>query len=146
MQDFKVIQKNDSTFDLSIDEDNMVFESVDGMETSFNFQLFIDRRSNSDDISSARSRQGWMGDIITKGNGYEVGSLLYLKYQARDTQSDRNEIAAYAVDALNYFKTIDAAQEVNASINGNNIEGIIQINKSNVKRYSKLWRNTDAHS
>jgi phage gp46-like protein len=146
MQDFKVIQKNDSTFDLSIDEDNMTFDAVNGMETVLDFQLFIDRRSNSDDVSNARKRQGWMGDIITKGNGYEVGSLLYLKYQARDTQADKNEMAAYAVDALNYFKAIDAVQEVNANVNGNNIEGIIQINKDNVKRYSKLWRNTNAQS
>jgi phage gp46-like protein len=143
MQDFLVVQGNDSTFDISVDEDNMVFDSVGGMETAFDFQLFIDRRSNSDDISNARSRQGWMGDIITKGNGYEVGSLLYLKSQARDTQSDRNELAAYAVDALNYFKAIDAAQEVKANVNGDNIEGVIQISKDNVKRYSKLWRNTD---
>jgi phage gp46-like protein len=146
MQDFKVVQKNDSTFDISVDEDNMIFESVDGMETAFNFQLFIDRRSSSDDVSSARKRQGWMGDLITKGNGYEVGSLLYLKYQSRDTQSDRNEIAAYAVDALNYFKSINSAQEVRANVNGNNIEGTIQISMDNVKRYSKLWRSTDAQS
>ena len=143
MQDFKVIQKNDSTFDISIDEDNMVFDSVEGMETAFNFQLFVDRRSNSDEVSSARKRQGWMGDIITKGNGYEVGSLLYLKYQSRDTQSDRNEITAYAVDALNYFKVIGSAKEVKASVNGNNIDGIIQISRDNVKRYSKLWRYTN---
>jgi phage gp46-like protein len=143
MQDFAVYQKNDATFDLVIDEENKVFDSVDGMETAFDFQLFVDRRSNADDITNARSRQGWMGDLITKQNGYEVGSLMYLKYQARNTQSDRNEMAAYAEDALKYFVAIDAAKEVRAEVNGDNIEGEIKISKDNVKRYSKLWSNTN---
>jgi phage gp46-like protein len=143
MQDFAVSQLNESTFDLVIDEENKVFDSVDGMETAFDFQLFVDRRSNADDITNARSRQGWMGDLITKQNGYEVGSLMYLKYQARNTQSDRNEMAAYAEDALKYFVAIDAAKEVRAEVNGDNIEGEIKISKDNVKRYSKLWSNTN---
>jgi phage gp46-like protein len=143
MQDFSVIQLNDSTFDLVIDEDNKKFESVDGMETAFNFQLFLDKRSSSDDVASARSRQGWMGDLITKQNGYEVGSLMYLKYQARNTISDKNEMAAYAEDALKYFVAIDSAKEVTAEVNGDNIEGAIKISRDNVKRYSKLWRNTN---
>jgi phage gp46-like protein len=143
MQDFKIEQLNDTTFDLVIDEENKVFDSVDGMETAFDFQLFVDRRSNADDITNARSRQGWMGDLITKQNGYEVGSLMYLKYQARNTQSDRNEMAAYAEDALKYFVAIDAAKEVRAEVNGDNIEGEIKISKDNVKRYSKLWSNTN---
>jgi phage gp46-like protein len=143
MQDFKVVQLNDTVFDLVIDEENKVFDSVDGMETAFDFQLFVDRRSNADDITNSRSRQGWMGDLITKQNGYEVGSLMYLKYQARNTQSDRNEMAAYAEDALKYFVAIDAAKEVRAEVNGDNIEGEIKISKDNVKRYSKLWSNTN---
>jgi phage gp46-like protein len=143
MQDFKVVQLNDTVFELVIDEENKVFDSVDGMETAFDFQLFVDRRSNADDITNARSRQGWMGDLITKQNGYEVGSLMYLKYQARNTQSDRNEMAAYAEDALKYFVAIDAAKEVRAEVNGDNIEGEIKISKDNVKRYSKLWSNTN---
>lgn len=142
MQDFLVIQNNDSSFDIAIDEENKVFKSVDGMETAFSFQLFVDRRSNADDVSVARWRQGWMGDIITKQSGYEVGSLMYLKYQARNTQADKNEMAAYAEDALKYFVAIDAAKEVKASVNGDNIEGTIKISRDNVKRYSKLWRNT----
>ena len=143
MQDFKLIQQNDSTFDLVIDEDNKIFEAIDGMETAIDFQLFLDRRSNADDISTARSRQGWMGDLMTKQDGYEVGSLMYLKYQCRNTQSDKNEMAAYAEDALKYFISLGAAQEIKADIVGDNIEGYIKINKDNVERYSKLWSNTN---
>lgn len=143
MQDFLVIQRNDSTFDLSIDEDNKVFDSVDGMETAIDFQLFVDRRSNADDISKARNRQGWMGDLITKQEGYEVGSLIYLKNQARDTYADKNEVAAYAEDALKYFVAIGAVQEVKASVNENNIEGYIKISKDNLEKYSKLWSSTN---
>ena len=143
MQDFAVCQKNDTTFDLVIDKNNKIFESVDGMETAIDFQLFIDRRSNSDDLSNPRSRQGWMGDLMTKQDGYEVGSLMYLKNQSRNTQADKNEMAAYAEDALKYFVSLGAAEDVKANVNGDNIEGTIKINKDNVERYSKLWRNTN---
>lgn len=144
MQDFKVEQLNDTSYDLVIDEDNKVFDSVDGMETAFSFQIDVDRRSTPDDISIGRRRQGWMGDLMTKNEGYEVGSLIYLKQQSRNTQSDKNEVAAYAEDALKYFVAIGAAKEVEASVNGNNIEGSIKVNRNETERYSRLWRLTDA--
>ena len=143
MQDIKVEQLNDASFDVVIDNDNKIIDSVDGMETAFNFQLFVDRRSTADDISLGRRRQGWMGDLMTKQEGYEVGSLLYLKNQSRNTQADRNEVAAYAEDALSYFVSIGAAKEVTAGLNGDNIEGTIKISRDETERYTKLWSVTN---
>lgn len=144
IQDFAVTQENDGTFDLIINEEAMDFASVEGFETAVDFQLFVDRRTTRTDIAVARERQGWMGDLLTKDEGYEVGSLLYLKRQARDTTVDNAEAAEFARDALNHIVAIGAAREVTAEAVGVNIEGSIVAPDDEVGRFSRLWRATDA--
>lgn len=142
MQDFKVIQLNDTSFDILIDEDNKRYESVDGFETAIDFQLFVDKRSSKQDVNRPRDRQGWMPDILTKQEGYEVGSLIYLKEQTRNTQIDKNELAGFAKNSLNYFVSIGAASGVTADVVGDNISGVIEVDNNNIQQYSSLWRNT----
>jgi phage gp46-like protein len=142
IQDFKAEQLTDSTFDLVIDEDDKIYDFVEGFETAINFQLFVDKRTGKQDVNRPRDRQGWMADIITKQEGYEVGSLVYLKNQSRNTQIDKNELAGFAKNALEYFVQINAAKTVTAQVNGDNIDGIIEIDNNNIQQYSSLWRNT----
>lgn len=142
MQDFKVEQDENGFFDLVIDSENKDFESVDGFETAIDFQLFIDKRVSKNEVSKARRRQGWMGDLLTKQEGYEVGSLIYLKNQSRNTQQDKNEIAAYAENAMEYFISIKAVKDANAIVVGDNIEGELKIDLDEVARFTRLWRNT----
>lgn len=144
MQDFKLEQDNYGLFDMIVNEETQDFEGVNGFETAIDVQLFIDQRGTKQEIATARNRQGWMADIATKPQGYQVGSFLYLKNQARNTQNDKNDIAAYSKNAIDYFVAIGAAKEVTASVNGLNIEGSIIASNDNVTRYSKLWRATNA--
>lgn len=143
MQDFKAEQLPDSTFDLVIDEENMVYDFVEGFETAINFQLFVDRRTSKQDVNRPRDRQGWLADILTKQEGYEAGSLVYLKNQSRNTQVDKNELAGFAKNAVKYLVSIGAAKNVTAKVNNNNIDGIIEIDNNNIQQYSALWRNTE---
>lgn len=143
-QDFALTQDNDGTFDLIVDEDTMDYRSVDGFETAVDFQLFIDRRSSGQDIEIPRERQGWIGDILTRDTGYQVGSLLYLKRQARNTTEDNEEAAAYARDAVDHLVSIGAARRVTAEAVGVNIEGRIDAISDRSAEYSRLWRATDA--
>jgi hypothetical protein len=143
IQDFYMEQQNDSTFDMVIDEDNKVYKIVEGFETAINFQLFVDKRTGKQDINRPRDRQGWMADILTKQEGYEVGSLVYLKGQSRNTQNDKNELAGFAKNSLKYFISIRAARNIITRVNGDNIEGTIEIDNNNIQEYSSLWRNTE---
>jgi len=143
IQDFKAEQLTDSTFDIVIDEDNKIYDFVEGFETAINFQLFVDKRTGKQDVNRPRDRQGWMADIITKQEGYEVGSLIYLKNQSRNTQIDKNELAGFAKNALEYLVKINAAKTITAQVNGDNIDGIIEIDNNNIQQYSSLWRNTE---
>jgi phage gp46-like protein len=141
-QDFAASQSNGGVFDIIINEATKRFEEISGMETAFDFQLFVDRRASRSEISEARQRQGWIGDLETKQRGFEVGSLIYLKRQSRNTQVDKNEMAAYAEDALSYLVSIGAAERVTARVVGDNIEGEIRVRADDVNRYTRLWRET----
>jgi phage gp46-like protein len=142
LQDFMAEQQIDSTFDIVIDEDNKIYDFVEGFETAINFQLFVDKRTSKQDVNRPRDRQGWMGDILTKQEGYEVGSLVYLKNQSRNTQIDKNELAGFARNAVGYLVQIGAAKNVTAEVAGDNIEGTIEIDNNNIQQYSSLWRDT----
>lgn len=143
-QDFAVSQNNDGTFDMVIDEENMIYSVCEGLDTAVDFQLFIDQRVTKEDRANALDRQGWIGDLETRGEGYQVGSLLHLKQQARDRREDNNESAEFAKTALQYFVSIGAAKEISSRILGSNIEGQIIVDDNDVNRYSRLWRATGA--
>jgi phage gp46-like protein len=140
MQDFAIVQNNYGSWDLDIA--NKQFVTTDGLDTAVMFQLFIDKRSNKDDITQPRNRQGWIGDIDTKEEGYEVGSFIYLKNQSRDTQNDKNEMASFAKQALEYFVAIGAAKNVKAAVVNNNIYGTIEIDQNDIQQYSALWQHS----
>lgn len=142
IQDFKAVQTNNGQYDLEIDLEAADFSSVEGFETAISVQLDTDQRVDKEDQSVAQRRQGWMGDILTRDIGYQIGSRLHLKTQSRDTQADRNETAALAKNSLDYLVSIKAAKEVTAIMLGNTIDGKIIIDANNVNRYSRLWRGT----
>lgn len=134
-------QANDGTFDIQINATALDFQHVSGNDTAFLVQLLMDRRTNKAEIASPRRRGGWIGDVYTKQNGYEIGSFLYLKNQSRNNQSDMNEVAAYAKQALDYFVSAGEAKQVKCSMNGITLSGEIIIDTNTTDKYSILWGN-----
>lgn len=141
-QDFAFEQDNLGDFDMVIDLETKDFKFVEGMETAINVQLFTDQRVSRQERALPLERQGWIGDMETRNQGYQMGSLLFLQSQARDTQLDNNETASYAKNALDYLTLIGASKEITARVVGKNIEGTIVNEDNSVGRYNKLWRNT----
>lgn len=141
IQDIAFTQDNHGNFDIITTDDNTL-ETVEGMETAFYFQLFTDVRVSKNDVSRPLDRGGWLGDLVTKKDGYQVGSMMFLKQQSRYTVNDVSELEAFANEALKYFVTIKAAQKISADIDGNTIEGSIKVAADETSRYSALWEDT----
>ena len=141
-QDFDLEQLNDTTFDLIIDEENKVYKATNGFKTAIIMQAFTDKRSTKQDISRPRDRQGWMGDILSKERGYEIGSYLYLKEQSRDTQIDKNELLGFLKNSQEYLVNIGAAKNILSQLEGDQLTITIEVDSDNIQRYSLLWRNT----
>lgn len=138
--DYKFVQDNQGYFDIVFDSTNKEFAGVTGFDTAILVQTFLDRRASKQQVQNPRARQGWIGDIITKQNNYEVGSFIYLKAQARNTQADINEIAGYAKDAMNYFIKNGSAKKINAVVTGNSITQTIVADGSPDNKYTSLWK------
>ena len=141
-QDFELEQDNLGFFDMTINSESKDFGSVAGMETAINVQLFINQRVSRQERALPLDRQGWWGDMETRNQGYQMGSLIFLQSQSRDTFLDNNETASYAKNALDYLTLIGASKEITARVVGKNIEGTIINEDNSVGRYNKLWRNT----
>ncbi len=139
-QDICLIQDNSTLFDLSINTETKDFQMTEGMETAVNFQLFVDQRVSAEERQNPQDRRGWIGDIQTRQENYQAGSILHLQEQKRDTPVDNNETAALAKNALEYFVQIGAAKEITSQMFGSNIQGTISIDGSNVSRYTRLWK------
>lgn len=140
--DFYCPQSNDGTFDLEVNATALDFQHVSGNDTAFLVQLLIDRRTNKAEVASPRNRGGWLGDIYTKqSKAYEIGSFLFLKNQSRNNQSDLNEIAAYAKQALDYFVAAGEAKQVKCSMTGNSLTGEIIIDTNTTDKFNILWKN-----
>ena len=144
IQDFFMQQENSSLFDMVVDTETCDFKAVSGLETAINVQLFLDQRVSHEERAKTQDRRGWIGDIINRESGYQIGSLLHLQEQSRDTPVDNNETAALAKLSLDYLVSIGASKSITAEAVGKNIEGVIVNSNNDTSRYSKLWRATNA--
>ena len=82
-------------FDLVLGEQD--FESVDGLETSVAVLLFTDARAAPDQARNPEKRRGWVGNILYTR---ELGGMLWLLSQVRNTQQIRNKIINFANASL----------------------------------------------
>lgn len=147
MQDL-LLQKNaDGLYDLAIAD--MDFSSVDGLQSAILVSLFTDARAPDSAVADARSRRGWVGDVLTAQIGRSLGSVLWTYDQSRLTQDIRNQIAVAAQRALTWMVDDGLARSVSARVSNSSTRGVtLQIDitpiSGDVQSYSVLWSNTNA--
>jgi phage gp46-like protein len=144
-QDVKLLKGTDGIFDIPIS--GTEFESVSGVETAILVTVFTEARSDSDTIPDAFNRRGWVGNLLTLEEGYELGSLLWTLSQARLTQNTLNTASDTVKKALNWMiedgiaDTIEVDTVVVSNRTANiNIDLFKDLNM--VGRYTTVWNNT----
>jgi phage gp46-like protein len=147
MIDIAVIQDNKGNFDIEIDPETGDFKLVDGFETALAMSLFCERRADESEVSVPELRRGWWGNEVGP-EGFEIGSKLWLLYQARKNQETLNKAEDYAREAVQWLvdqghlKSVD----VSASFTEDGISINIILNRFNGSTGSKsyqLWENTN---
>ncbi|MCK5603932.1 phage GP46 family protein [Candidatus Pacearchaeota archaeon] len=143
MQDFELKQQeNNSCFDLTVD--GVDFGSVDGLETTVALYLFTDARASSSEEQQSSKRRGWLGNIFRL---FDLGSLLWLLSQVRNTQEIRNKAEQYAINALEPLIRDNLASEINVEVTevtdtGMQLNIDIIIKTGQVGKFT-FWLNTD---
>ena len=97
IQDFKAVQTNQGQYDFEIDLETADFSHVEGFETAVSVQLDTDQRVSKEEISEAQKRQGWIGDVLTRDIGYQIGSTIY---QSRSAFAGFNSGGEYRTDKV----------------------------------------------
>ena len=94
-QDILLESTGTGLFDIKIGESDL--QTVDGMETTIAVLLFTDARAASSEVIEPSNRRGWVGNMLAER---ELGGMLWLTEQVRNTQEVQNKIRSWAEDSL----------------------------------------------
>ena len=125
-QDLLIRQSETGGFDIGIGEQDL--ETVEGLETTVAVLLFTDARAAPEEQNDPSRRRGWVGNILRQT---ELGGMLWLASQVRNTQGMRNRIVNWAENSLQPLIDDNIASEVVVSVVQTDSRGLrlqIQIN------------------
>lgn len=137
----KQIDQNGS-FDLQIGEQD--FKTVKGLETTIAVLLFTDARAAPEEVNDRTRRRGWVGNIL---RSTELGGMLWLSAQVKNTQEIRNRIVQWAEGSLQPLIDDGLASEIVATVEQTDNRAIkltieITVKQGTVKKID-YWINTD---
>jgi phage gp46-like protein len=141
------LAKDDATglYDLSLTAGD--FTLVDSFDTSVQVSILGDERADQSEVPSSELRRGWWGNQFNDDIAFQLGSKLWLLYQARATQDTLNSAINFAQNSLQWLVDDGHAQEV--AVTGvrtiDNITLTVNIFRDQARvetRYYDLWDNT----
>jgi phage gp46-like protein len=141
-QDVELIQI-DNVFDIQIDNEGDIL-TRDFFDTSLLMSIYCERRALESEVPPSQLRRGWIGNAETPD--FEIGSKLWLYYQARRTADTLNGIQTALRNALSWLVPEYAVSyDVNVEFTDTGANALIEIVRSNSKvdrRLFELWNNT----
>lgn len=131
-------------FDLQIGADGDIV-TADFFDTAILMSIFCERRATPSEVPESERRRGWIGNESTPG--FEIGSKLWLYYQARVTRSILSGLESVILAGLQWMIDDGIAEsiEVNAELSGGRVVVDIPTKRPSSKverRYYDLWENT----
>ena len=133
-------------FDISFDEDGDFFKTK-GLDTALLMTIFEHRRADESQIAQPEQRNGWLGNNILDIADFEIGSLLWLLYEAKADQATLNFAKSWTLDACQWLITdgyidrveVDSFYDENTHLNIT--IKLLQGDKTITKSFN-LWENT----
>ena len=100
--DVKCVERSDGFYDIEFGEDGD-FELDNTFETAINMSLWCERRASQSEVAKPLNRRGWIGNELNDNPGFEYGSKLWLLFQAKATQDNKNFAIDYTKSSLQWF-------------------------------------------
>jgi len=139
-----ILVESNNGFDFNIDSNGDI-ETENFFDTAILMSIFCERRATASEVPQSHQRRGWIGN--EQGDGFEIGSKLWLFEQSRVTRSLLSDIEKVVFNSLswliddNYAVNIEAKAEL--SDNTVTLTVTIETPSSKVeKRFYELWTNT----
>ncbi len=92
--------------------DNGDFEVDEGLTTTLLVSILTDARAEPSEVSLARARRGWLGNLNFPTDGRRLGGKLWLIEQERRTTAALNKANDFTQKSLNWFVEDDIAKSV----------------------------------
>ena len=143
--DIALLEDDDGVYDVSFGDDGD-FTPCYGFDTSITMSMFTEARADKGDVYKDEQRRGWIGNETPDIPGLEIGSKLWLEFQARKTTRTKNAIVdhiknAYAWMVPNYLNAIDVTGKLEAEGISVTIIPTYKTGKVDKILY-KLWQHT----
>lgn len=146
MSDILLEKIDSSYYDISFE--NGDFKLTDGLDTAILMSLFTDKRADESEVIDQEQRRGWIGNEQNQNNDYEIGSKLWLLYQARVNRDSLNRAIDYAMESLSWMQTDGILKNINVSAefisDGIKLNIIFtRFDNSSFSKQYNLWENTE---
>lgn len=139
-----VLFQSNNCFDFTVDAKGDI-DNDNFFDTALYMSLLCEKRATASEVQSSRNRRGWIGN--EQGNGFEIGSKLWLFEQERATATMLSNIEKVAFDGLKWLIEDNYAISitVKAALKNNMVTLTINIERPGSKvdkRFYELWNNT----
>lgn len=139
-----VLTDSGQGFDFNID-DNGDIETEDFFDTALLMSFFCERRASQSEVPESHQRRGWIGN--EQGDGFEIGSKIWLYEQARITRTLLSDIEKAAFNAVNWLIDENYVVDIKtvAALVDGSVTLTIEIQRPNSKvekRFFELWNKT----
>ncbi len=131
--DIKAIPSEGQLFDVGIDE-NGDFVQEDGFDTALFISIYAEKRANENEQPLPNLRRGWIGNLFSEVQDYEIGSKLWLLDQSRRTDLTLTRASQYTDKALAWLKEQNHADKVQTDS---------EFIEDGIRIFSKVFRKND---
>jgi len=140
-----LIEKKADIFDIAFKDGD--FTLTEGLDSSIIASLFVDQRAEPSEVSSPELRRGWIGNEQNDDPTYQIGSKLWLLYQARSTQTTLNAAISFASNCFQWLISDQFIKsiEVSGIQDGSKITltvVFVRFDDTSFTRQFVLWENT----
>ena len=112
------------------------FELDNTFDTAIQMSLLTDKRADASEVVQPELRRGWWGNLLNENQDYEIGSKLWLLFQARKTTDNLNKAIDFTRECFDWMVEDGYTQAVN--VDGVILEQGFQLNISFVREDNKV--------
>lgn len=134
---------NNFIYDINFRSDGD-FELLNNFDTAIQMSLLTDKRAEASEVPQPELRGGWWGNLLNDVQDYQIGSKLWLLYQARKTTDNLNNAIDFVKECFdwmvedNYISRVDVDGAITEEGFRLEIDFIREDNKVEKPSY-KLW-------
>ncbi len=139
---------NDSigAYDISLDDSGQLV-GTSGFDTALLMTVLCEQRATVSQVSIPHYRRGWWGNTLSDFANFQIGSLLWLYYQARNNDQTTSGIITALQDAFMWFIQDGYLTDVKVNAISSNcgVNILIDLINNNLVVNSisfNLWENT----